>query len=62
MDLRGRSLLTMTGLSKPEFLYLTRLAAYLREDKRRGVTGMRLTLAGKCMTFRTRAATSARNV
>jgi ornithine carbamoyltransferase len=42
MDLRGRSLLKETDLNADEFRYLVGLAAQLRADKRRGVTGQRL--------------------
>jgi ornithine carbamoyltransferase len=43
MDLNGRSLLKETDLNAEEFLYLVDLARRLRADKRRGVTGGRLT-------------------
>ena len=42
MDLRGRSLLTVTDLDAGEFLFLVEEARRLRDDKRRGVTGRRL--------------------
>src|SRR5271170_6107679 len=42
MDLHGRSLLKQTDLSVDEFRYLVGVAAELRADKRRGVTGQRL--------------------
>jgi ornithine carbamoyltransferase len=42
MDLRGRSLLTVTDLNAEEFLFLVDQARSLRADKRRGVTGRRL--------------------
>jgi ornithine carbamoyltransferase len=42
MDLHGRSLLKETDLNAEEFEFLVGLAARLRADKRRGVTGRRL--------------------
>jgi ornithine carbamoyltransferase len=42
MDLHGRSLLKETDLNQKEFLFLVDLAGLLRADKRRGVTGRRL--------------------
>lgn len=43
MDLYGRSLLKETDLSREEFLYLVQLGRDLRTEKRRGLTGQRLT-------------------
>ncbi len=42
MDLSGRNLLTVTDLSREEFLSLVELGRQLRADKRQGLTGLRL--------------------
>lgn len=42
MNLKGRSLLTLKDFSKEEIEYLIDLAAELKEDKKKGITGNRL--------------------
>ena len=61
MDLRGRSLLTMTSLTAGEFTGLIDLAAQLRKEKRSGQRGSRLAGRSIALIFektstRTRAA------
>jgi ornithine carbamoyltransferase len=61
MDLRGRSLLTMTSLTAGEFTGLTDLAAQLRKEKHSGQRGSRLAGRSIALIFektstRTRAA------
>jgi ornithine carbamoyltransferase len=61
MDLRGRSILKVTDLSREEFLYLVNLASRLREEKRLGQRPMRLSGRNIVLVFeksstRTRAA------
>jgi ornithine carbamoyltransferase len=61
MDLRGRSLLTMTSLTAGEFTGLIDLAAQLRKEKRGGQRGSRLAGRSVALVFektstRTRAA------
>ena len=42
MDLRGRSLLKETDLSREEFLYLVNLGSHVRGEKRMGFAPHRL--------------------
>jgi ornithine carbamoyltransferase len=61
MDLRGRSLLSLTDLSADEFMYLVDLARKLRAEKRFGFDERRLAGRNIALTFektstRTRAA------
>jgi len=42
LDLRGRSLLKETDLTREEFLYLVRLGGHVRHEKRRGFSASRL--------------------
>jgi ornithine carbamoyltransferase len=51
MDLRGRSLRSVTDLTAGEFLFLVDQARWLRAEKRRGMTGRRLAGRNVALVF-----------